>query len=543
MQNNSLLQKNEESKVIESEKFPSTLNPHSSTKSKEHPSTFTEDEESLNPQLSTLLPLRDRELPPIIREVVSNAPMNRKLPCFVACLAPLCALATRVRLKYYYDSQRVSALLLQVIIEAPQSSGKQFVADIERLLMAHTLKAHDQEQRRAEQKFRERRHNRTQNEKLDDEPKTTIRVIPATISKTVLVRRADYYERNLGDVLTFWMFAEELAQVTDAGKQGYSNLRTIMRTAYDFGSTFGMDFASDNSYSAIVDINICSMFCATSSALDEYMDRRAIEGGNVTRTVLCQMEDEIGSDGAMFKPYTPEQMQIINGMLQKLMNDTYTPEGALRDELYLDTSWIDRDVRRWCQQKGKEALQTGSTSLDVFRKRSSVSAFRIAALCYYLYLMEEGVSGFRAAGPLVSGVSEVSGFRAAEPQVSEVSGVPSSRFQVPSDSLNPQLSTLNLIQRRCRKIYNFFADYILRMLLRRWGRTYEDLQAKRTSLTADTGRPKLIDRLPREFSRDQLRALIQEVQVATPDRILVSQWKANHWIEEVDKFLYRKLIG
>ena len=86
------------------------------------------------------------------------------------------------------------------------------------------------------------------------------------------------------------------------------------------------------------------------------------------------------------------------------------------------------------------------------------------------------------------------------------------------------------------------ADYILRMLLRRWGKTFEDLQARRIDLTADTGRPKLIDRLPREFSRDQLRALITEAKVATPDRVLVSQWKANHWIEETDKFLYKKLI-
>ena len=135
---------------------------------------------------------------------------------------------------YYYDGTRTSALLLQVIIEAPQSSGKQFAADIERLLMDHTLKAHDQEQRRLEQKYRERKRARGANEKMEEE---------------------------------LWMFAEELAQVTDAGKQGYSNLRTIM------------------------------------------------------------------------------------------MADTYTPEGALRPEMLLDTSWIERDVRRWCQQKGKEALR------------------------------------------------------------------------------------------------------------------------------------------------------------------------------------------
>ncbi len=86
------------------------------------------------------------------------------------------------------------------------------------------------------------------------------------------------------------------------------------------------------------------------------------------------------------------------------------------------------------------------------------------------------------------------------------------------------------------------ADYILSMLLKRWGKSFEDLQARRVDLTADTGRPKLIDRLPTVFSRDQLRALITEQQVATPDRILISQWKANHWIEETDHFLYKKLI-
>jgi hypothetical protein len=175
-----------------------------------------------------------------------------------------------------------------------------------------------------------------------------------------------------------------------------------------------------------------------------------------------------------------------------MMADTSTPEGALKDELFLDTSWIERDVRRRCQQKGKEALQTGSSALDVFRKRASVSAFRIMALCYYLYLLE-------------------------------------------SDDKQQA-------QRRCRKLYLFMADYILKMLLRRWGKMFEDLQARRIDLTADNGRPKLIDRLPREFSRDQLRALISEAQVATPDRVLVSQWKANHWIEETEKFLYKKLI-
>lgn len=456
-----------------------------------------------------VFPLKDKDLPPIIREVVGNAPQNRKLPCFVACLSPLCALAPRVRLQYYYDGTRPSALLLQVIIEAPQSCGKQFAADIEKLIMDNTLKAQDQQQRRLEQDYREKKKRRKANEKLEEEPRTTIRVIPATISKTVLVKRADFYERNLGDIVFFWMFAEELAQVTDAGKQGYSNLRTIMRTAYDLGSRFGMDFASDNSYSAIVDINICSMFCSTASALDEYMDRRAIEGGNITRTVLCQLDDQLGADGAMFRPYTSAQMEAINRMLSRLMDETYDADGNLRPIRRLDTSWLDKDVRKWCVSKGQEALQCGSYAIDVFRKRASVSAFRIAALCYYLYLLEGEGDGEGGRNEKI---------------------------------LKPSPLTLTRAKRLSKQIYKYMADYILNTLLKRWGKTFEELQSKRFEGIVETARPKLIDRLGKDFTRDQLRALIQELKVATPDRVLISQWKANKWIEQTDKFQYRKLI-
>ena len=99
-----------------------------------------------------------------------------------------------------------------------------------------------------------------------------------------------------------------------------------------------------------------------------------------------------------------------------------------------------------------------------------------------------------------------------------------------------------LAQKRSRKIYLFMADYILGMLLARWGGRFEELQAKRGDFSITSSRPKLIDRLSKEFSRDQLRVLIQEYGVATPDRVLISQWKANKWIEETGKYVYRKLI-
>ena len=435
--------------------------------------------------------IKDHELPEIIRQVVGNAPKNRKVAAFIATVSPLCAIASRVRMKYYYDS-RLSALLLQVLIEGAQSSGKSFAADIEGLIMNDTLKARDKAMRRLEQEYRDKKKRRKANEKLEEEPETTIRVVPPTISKTVLTKRADMYERVFGDTLTFWMFAEELAQVTDAGKNGYSNLRTIMRTAYDLGSEFGIDFASDNSYSAIVDINICSMFCATPSAIDDYFDKKAIEGGNITRTILCRLDESIGEDGAIFTPYTPEQKAHIDRMLKRLMDETYDADGGLMPTIQLDTAWLDKTVCAWVRAKGKEASLSGNRALDVFRKRSSVSAFRVAALCQYLYELE--------------------------------------------NALSPEV-----IQKRVRQIYLFMADYILDGMMERWGKRFEELNTKRENENRPGPRNILYDQLTDTFSREQLRAVLEQQGKATPVKVFLSQWKKLRVIEEVEKDVYKKL--
>lgn len=175
------------------------------------------------------------------------------------------------------------------------------------------------------------------------------------------------------------------------------------------------------------------------------------------------------------------------------MADVYTSEGALKPELNLDMSWIDKDVRSWCTTKGKQALESGSVALDVFRKRSSVSAFRVAALCCYLYLLDG----------------------------------------------NPE----PLAQKRARRIYLFMSEYVLGMLTKRWSKRFEELQKKHTEEdVVVTNRPRLLDHLPQLFSRDQLRALMQQLDVTSPDRVLLSQWKTNKWIKVLSITQFEKLV-
>ena len=501
-----------------------------------------DEDEDYTPLPTASLPIRDKDFPPIIREIVTNAPASRKIPSFVASLSPLCALASRIRAKYYHDTTRLHALLLQVIIEGAQSSGKSFAADIESLIMNDTLKARDKAQRRLEQEYREKKKRRGANQKMEEEPQTTIRVIPPTISKTVLTKRADFYERILGDTMTFWMFAEELAQVTDAGKAGYSNLRTIMRTAYDLGSLFGIDYASDNSYSAIVDINICSMFCATPAALDEYYDSKAIEGGNITRCIICPLDDDIESDNDIFRPYSAGQQSVIRKTLEQMMNDNYDADDHLQPTKLLDMSWLDRDCKMYIKRKAKEFSLTGSEAVKVFRKRASVSAFRIASLCYYLYALEMGFD------PCDNNDNDTLRYDndtlrydndGSVPSTPSTSSGTSSGTGSPTD--DTEAKARKRAQQLCRKIYQFMSEFIIEQMLRRWGRRFNELNCKRHDESQPEDK-RLFDMLTTEFTRDQLKLFIKQIGCTTPAKQFVWMWgpKNMNVIEKVDKNHFKK---
>lgn len=469
------------------------------------------------------LPLPEEWLPGVIRQIVMSAPPCRKMPVFVASLAPLCALAPRVRLLYPFD-QRLSGLQLQVLMEGAQSSGKSFCSMINELIMGDVIRE-DQRQRRLEQEYREKKSKRRANEKLGDVPVTAIRVIPANVSKTVLVKRADYYQRIWGDTLTFWMFSEELAQVVDAGRQGYSNLRTIMRTAYDLGALFGLDFQSENSYSAIVDINISSLFCCTPSALNKYMDKESIEGGNVTRTILCQIEDGIGAQAAVFRPLTDDEQRQVDCMVALLGKETFASDGNLLPQHFVDMGWLEADVKQWTEEKGHEATLTGSVAMDVFRKRSSVSAFRVAALCYYLYDLEGKLAEEASSDPsaAASGKADGSGATAAARQGTFM-----------------QLDEADK-RERCRLIYYRMADYILTNMLGRWGKRFEELNAENCVDAPGRSVRGLFYSLDDTFTRDQLKMFCDELKLTTPPRQFIYMWMKQHDIEQIDSKTFRKV--
>lgn len=455
------------------------------------------------------IPVREQDLCIIVRQLVGMAPARRKVPTLFASIAPLSALATRVRVKYVWDIQ-LHALLVQIIIEAAPSTGKRPFAEVVRIIIEPTLEKHDNLQRRMEQEYRERKSSRAQNEKIGEAPKTTIRCIPATISKTVLLKRADLHERLLDSMLTFWMFGDELALLGDAGKSSFSNLRTILRIAYDLNSRYGQDYASDNSYSGNADVCISFLFCATPQDVNEIFPQKEVMGGGASRVMLITLEDEIGSRPAVFKPLSEDDERLVSAALKKIMDDTYAPDGSLRDEMLLDTSWLDPSVKAFCAKMAKKAADMkdagakGALSLDHFYKRASVNAFRCAGLMYYLYLLENRMAQEGVEGAIMRDEKE--------------------------------------IRHLCIKMYKFIAQYCLESNNSRWGAMYESGYHKQKLGAKVDQRKPLIEQLTTTFTRVQLDELIEANKLDTEARHFLSQWKKKGWIIKIDKNTYQKQL-
>lgn len=418
--------------------------------------------------------LQAADLPPAVRVFWESAPENFRIPAILTAIDCFCALGTRLRAHYVYDLEP-HALLLQVIVLGEPGSGKSFTRPIVKMLM-HPLKLRDQELKRQEQAYQDLKKTTAKNKQLPEEPITDVRCLQ-TITKAKLVKRADMFIRKYGEPLAFWFYNEELATMTESNKRAFADLRTMDRLAYDLGAEYGSDTLSDASYNADVDILYCSLFCGTENALDEYMDKRSVEGGNCTRKVLTDLGDLMGDDAPRFRHLSEEEQKVVNATVKRLMDITYTEDGYLQPTLTVPMEWMDTAVKKWCQQQRDIVLRTGSRAHNCFYKRASVSAFRMATLLYYLWNQDE-------------------------------------KYQ-------PKVT----------RFYRFMAQYILDGLLAKWGRRYEQMHKNEDH--EDSARVPLYDQLPKRFTRDQLREMVVKLDLSCPVRTFIFKWRKAKLIHDV----------
>ena len=421
--------------------------------------------------------LEAADLPPAIRVFWEIAPDHFKIPSVLTAIVCYCALGTRLRANYVYDKSDPHALLLQVLVLGEPGSGKSFTRPIVKQLM-RPLKLKDLEQKRIEQAYAELKKTASKNKQLPEEPITCCRNLQ-TITRAKLVKRADMFIRKYGEPLSFFFFNEELATMTESNRRAFADLNTLDRLAYDLGAEFGSDTLSEASYNADVDIIYCSLFCGTDNALAEYINKRAIEGGNCTRKVLTRIDDDqLGEDAPCFRTQTATERKLVEETVGRLMQETYTDDDRLQPVHVIDMKWIDETVEEWCDEQRDCIIKNGSRAHNCFYKRSSVSAWRMACLCYHLWGETEEARS------------------------------------------------------RVIRFYRFMANYILDGLLAQWGNLYNKLHLQ----AQEEGESKvtLFDLMPDRFSRDQLNEQCLRLGLS-PGRVFLHKWKKAGLIYQPDK--------
>ncbi len=413
-----------------------------------------------------------------LREPIMTAPQNYQFATAVVSVMSLCVYAPRLRMKYCYDLVPHAALL-QALIIAEQSGNKTKIAGIVKMLMAKIFQR-DKEQLWIEQDYREESDRHSDNK--PKRPRITKITLSPVISRTELLKRVNDIERKYGDTLTHLMFTDEIALAIDSNKRDFSNNRVVFRQGYDYGSDTTQDYST--SLSADVDFRLVLLFFGTPESMKRYMTRSEIEAGSMTRTIVVHVPDE--DDAPEFRLMTAAEQQAVDRVLDKLLNRTYMKvqtdkgeEEKLADEDFIDLSWLEKDVRKWCDQRKEEYSKTGSRAMRVCYRRSSVSAFRFAGLVAYLYMLDEN---------------------------------------------RPENW-----QKLCRQIYIYMANYILDAMLAEYGATYEAIKAEAES-DKSILQPSLYDSCPDECTYDFIDQLVAERGGTKRTTEFLSTWKRKGWI-------------
>ena len=160
------------------------------------------------------------KLPPLLDKVAKLHPQFPK----AAVLAALPALGTLLsNLRSRYVDGEVHSPIFFTVIQAPQASGKSFARRLSNWLTA-PVKENDQKERRKEQEYKEKCKRAKNAKEQPEEPAVTVRCLPATVSNTVLLRRADKAQG-----LALYTFAEEIEGVRFSFTLDYDAYGNVQR--------------------------------------------------------------------------------------------------------------------------------------------------------------------------------------------------------------------------------------------------------------------------------------------------------------------------
>ena len=427
-------------------------------------------------------------LPPIFRQYVNSAPEDFKVPTVVALLPILGTLTSHLRATYFDDSEQSTEFIS--LLFAPPSSGKSFIKRLSSLLQ--NLRDRDEISNAREAIWAETMKNKGANDKGEEQPHVSVRIVKPLISIPELLTKM---RDNKGHHM--YIEAEELDTFTKGTKSAGGDKSDLWRVTWDNGF-YGQYYKSVNTFKGEVQMFMNLLFTSTQDQIDRFF--RNVEDGLVTRFSVCPIENQTFAKFVPWKKIPKaDQLQITNILTRlELKNyklplkfdrsDLVDAKAADLDKLmaeqydfqpfeHVDLQYIHKPLLDWLEEERIKSASTLNEARDVFRRRAAVKGFRLALLCHGLYA--------------------------------------------------------NVGKREQQIITNFvkwFCTVDLRNSLYQFGERYNEVQqnAKKNAVP----QAEIFNQMPDEFTKDELRVVLQRAYIKTPVKMVIHLWNKNKLIEK-----------
>ncbi|MCR5159964.1 MAG: hypothetical protein K6D37_12685 [Prevotella sp.] len=335
---------------------------------------------------SRLLPLLEDA--PGLREAVAGLPDHLKLAGVLAAGAMLGTYLTRCWWEHF-DGKRYRLSYLVYIVGAA-ASGKSFLTDLDRLLMAPMLAA-DRVGREAERQWKEKQKQRKANEKGPEQPHPVIRYCPSTTSNAILYRRLqdavdpNFTDPETGEPMHLHLITveSELATALRAQVGSWAGKNDLELKSFH-NEKAGVDYANSESTNGIMQINWNQVISGTQESMSRKFKAATILDGLVTRVALFLMPS---NDYKMIERRRLHHNVERDLYLRQLGNELDTVKGELRVPRLVDFCY------QYEEQLTRQARLEQDECLDYFRKRIPVIMMRYALVRIVLRQLDKAKKG------------------------------------------------------------------------------------------------------------------------------------------------------
>ena len=331
-------------------------------------SDIEEDTAAANSSFFTLHSSFKKSLPIGLKESLSGVPESMYMPVLCSVMPLAATYADQVEVEYC-DGE-MQGMGLMSIIHGEQASGKS-VCKRAVNLWKRQFDAEDALAREKEEEWVERKKSRKANEKLPENPRVLIRVVPVTISCSTLLKRMKNAKGR-----TLYSFGEELDTLRKSNGAGsWSSKYDIYRMAFDCkDSEWGQDYNSDQAESGVVKVAYNWTMLGTNGAVRKCFKGDNVENGLSSRILLAEMPDT--SFGKM--PRYGRRSAEEEARIQEAVSRLRSYKG------FVDTPRLRKTIAEWVEEKRVEALKDFDMVKDTYRRRAAVIGFRCGVIFHLL---------------------------------------------------------------------------------------------------------------------------------------------------------------